>query len=411
MTSNIKSQGRQFPYPVTGSNSTELVLQARDGKDIIVEMLVVDTEWEGQEALLISLRDITERKYAEQSLNESNEKLQEMVSMLKRREGQLTSIGKMSEFFQVCSSEMEILKIVSENMPGLFPVNAGAVYIAKESGDTLSKVFSWGDTAISQDSFSAGDCWALKKGKPHDISSDKSKLLCDHISHNKDLKSHHICIPIATSQTQIGLLYFQFINKDIQIDAVESLLELGRTVAEHIALAISNVRMQEKLQIMAIEDPLTGLYNRRYMQEFLEHEIYRAARDKKPIGIILLDIDHFKSINDQCGHHAGDHALKTMADLLKSKVRKGDICCRYGGEEFLMILPGSYYSDTRAFAEKLRHQVKQMNIVYEGRKIDSFTISLGIAAYPDNAATYEELIKLADDALYRAKEEGRDRVS
>jgi diguanylate cyclase (GGDEF)-like protein len=91
--------------------------------------------------------------------------------------------------------------------------------------------------------------------------------------------------------------------------------------------------------------------------------------------------------------------------------RKGDICCRYGGEEFLMILPGSYYADTSAFAEKLRQQVKQMKIVYDGRKVDSFTISLGVASYPDNASSDEALIKLADDALYRAKAEGRDRVS
>ncbi len=409
--SNLKSHGRQFAYPVTENKASELVLKARDGRDIIVEMLVIDTEWEGQDAFLVSLRDITERKHAEQSLNDSNEKLQKMVSRLRRREGQLTSIGKMSEFFQVCTTEKEILKIVSENMPALFPVNAGVVYIAKGSSDILSKVFSWGDKALSRDSFPAEECWALKKGKPHSLSADKSKLYCDHISNGGDLKSHYICIPIATSKTRLGLLYFQFINEEQQAEGVESLLELGRTVAEHIALAVSNVRMQERLQIMAIQDPLTGLYNRRYMQEFLEHEIFRAARDKKPIGIILLDIDHFKSINDQCGHHAGDHALKTMADLIKSNIRKGDICCRYGGEEFLLILPGSYYSDTSAFAEKLRLQVKQLNMSYDGRKIDSFTISLGVAAYPDQATTYEELVKLADDALYRAKENGRDRVS
>jgi len=391
---NEKSQGHKFPYPVTEGNESELVLISKEAKGVIVEMLIVDTEWEGHRALLVSLRDVTERKRAEQSLNES-----------------LTSIGKMAEFFQVCSTEIEILKIVSENMPGLFPVNAGVVYIARESSDTLSKVFAWGDNSLSRDTFTTGECWALKKGKPHELSAGKSKLYCDHIINGGDLKSHYICIPIATSQTQLGLLYFQFINEQHQTDAVESLIELARTVAEHIALAISNVRMQEKLQIMAIQDPLTGLYNRRYMQEFLEHEIYRAARDKKPIGIILLDIDHFKSINDNFGHHAGDHALTTMADLLKLKVRKGDICCRYGGEEFLVILPGSYYSDTSAFAEKLRKQVKEMTIVYGGKKVDSFTISLGVAAYPDQATTFEELIKLADDALYRAKEDGRDRVS
>lgn len=406
----------EFPFPVLKGQKKELEITSNSGENIIVEMLVVDTEWEGQGALLVALRDISERKWAEHSLNESNKQLKDMVTRLTRREEQLTAIGKMAEFFQVCSTEREVMKIASENMVSLFPVEAGAIYILGHDTVTLSKVYTWGKHSLSSNMFTVSECWALKKGQPHELRAGKSNLYCDHIKRDDESHRDYLCIPIATSQTQLGLLHLQVkgsgnVNIDEQsLNPEESLLELGRTVVEHVALALSNVRMQEKLQVMAIQDPLTGLYNRRYMQEYLDHEIHRSARDKRSIGLILLDVDHFKSINDQHGHHAGDHALRTLAKLLKSHVRKGDICCRYGGEEFLFILPESSYKDTLSLAEKLRQQVKQMEVHYDGRKIGSLTISLGVASYPEQADNYEELIKSADHALYCAKEDGRDRV-
>ncbi len=410
-------KGEKFPFPVLKGEKKEFEIPSRGEHKIIVEMLVVDTEWEGKGALLVSLRDISERKWAVESLNESNLQLKDMVTKLTRREEQLTAIGLMAEFFQVCQSESEVIRIVSENMVSLFPVDAGAVYIHGSDEVTLSRVYSWGAISSSHDLFTVNDCWALKKGQSHELRAGKSTLYCAHIKEDERPGRDFLCIPIATSQTQLGMLHLEVHsaydqNRNQQMpNPLESLLELGRTVAEHIALALSNVRMQAKLHVMAIQDPLTGLYNRRYMQEYLEQEIHRARRDDRAIGLILLDIDHFKSINDQFGHHAGDHALNNVAALLKSHVRKGDICCRYGGEEFLFVLPDSSYKDTLSLAEKLRIQVKEMEISYDGRHIGSLTISLGVAAFPEQADTYDGLIKFADNSLYRAKDEGRDRVS
>ncbi len=410
-------KGQKFPYPVTKGVKTELSIPAHHDNVFIVEMLTVDTEWEGQNALLVSLRDISERKWAEESLSKSNRQLKSMVTRLKRREEELTAIGKMAEFFQVCTTESEILKVVSENMESLFPVDSGTFYMLNEENNSLSSAYSWGHTSDSKDSFTFEECWALKKGQPHKMLTDKSKLACEHIWNENAKDLNYLCIPVATSQKQLGMLYMQFtiVETDFSYDnnhnRIEQLLDLGRTVAEHIALAISNVRMQEALQEMAIQDHLTGLYNRRYMQDNLEHEIHRASRNKTPIGLILLDIDHFKSINDRYGHGVGDRVLTTLSILLKTHVRKGDICCRYGGEEFLIILPNSSYKDTFTLAEKLRLQVKELDISYDGHTVGDLTISAGVASYPEQANNYEGLIKAADNAMYRAKDKGRDHVS
>ncbi len=407
--------GQQFPYPVSKGATKEFSIPAKHDNVFIVEMLTVDTEWEGQEALLVSLRDVSERKCAEDSLHNSNQQLKHMVSRLKRREEELTLIGKMAEFFQVCATEEEIMRVVSENMRNLFPVESGTVYLLNEVNKTLSSAYSWGSNSLSLDLFKIEDCWALKKGQTHELRTGESTLYCSHINSMDTQSRNFLCIPIATSHKQLGTLYLQFsitaTSQEEQRTDIDPLIELGRTVAEHIALALSNVRMQEKLQEMAIRDHLTGLYNRRYMQENLEREIHRAAREKKPIGLILIDIDHFKSINDEYGHSAGDHVLKTMAELLSSNVRKGDICCRYGGEEFLFILPNSSYGDTFSLAESLRTQVKELDITYDNHHIGNLTISLGVAAYPEQANTYGALIKAADAAMYRAKDQGRDHVS
>jgi diguanylate cyclase (GGDEF)-like protein len=410
-------KGQKFPYQATKGVKTELTIPARNNSVYIVEMLTVDTEWEGRSALLVSLRDVSERKWAEESLSKSNQQLKNMVSRLKQREEELTAIGKMAEFFQVCITEEEILKVVSESMERLFPVESGTFYILNEENKTLSRVYSWGDNTLSENVFTLDTCWALKKGQAYPMLMDKSKLTCDHIKSEGASNQNFLCIPVATSHRQLGMLYLQFAssatvdNGEYDNNRMEQLLDLGRTVAEHIALALSNVRMQEKLQEMAIQDHLTGLYNRRYMQDNLEHEIHRASRNKQPIGLILIDLDHFKSINDLHGHGAGDGVLTRIAALLMSNVRKGDICCRYGGEEFLIILPNSSYKDTFTLAEKLRQQVKELDINYDGHKIGNLTISAGVAAYPEQANSYDALIKAADNAMYRAKDRGRDNVS
>ncbi len=186
--------------------------------------------------------------------------------------------------------------------------------------------------------------------------------------------------------------------------------KLAVTVTEQVALALSNIRLRETLRNQAIRDPLTGLFNRRYLEETLEQEISRAARNKQQIGAIMIDIDHFKRYNDTYGHEAGDAVLSELGRFLEKSLRGGDTPCRYGGEEFTVLLPGASLENALQKAERLREGVKELNVQHRGRSIGAITLSMGVACFPDQGLTGEILLRAADQALYQAKASGRDRV-
>lgn len=168
--------------------------------------------------------------------------------------------------------------------------------------------------------------------------------------------------------------------------------------------------LQDELREQAIRDPLTGLFNRRYMEETLERELARAIREGTSIGICMADIDGFKSFNDQHGHRAGDMILKHLADIFLSYSRAEDVVCRYGGEEFLILLPGADLEVTSRRAEDWRRAFEQSKIEFEG-EILSTTLSLGVTVFPQRGQTSEDLLKLADEAMYISKHNGRNQVS
>jgi len=187
-------------------------------------------------------------------------------------------------------------------------------------------------------------------------------------------------------------------------------VQIITTIAEHIALAISNLRLKETLRQQSIRDALTGLFNRRYMEETLERELRRAKRENKPVGIIMIDIDFFKDFNDRIGHGGGDALLRELGAFLINSTRGGDVACRYGGEEFLLVLPDANLEDAGRRAEEMRKGVKALRVDYLGKTFAKCSISLGVAVFPENGETSEVLLNAADKALYRAKNEGRDRV-
>jgi diguanylate cyclase (GGDEF)-like protein len=167
--------------------------------------------------------------------------------------------------------------------------------------------------------------------------------------------------------------------------------------------------LQDKLRQEAVRDPLTGLFNRRHLNEMLPIEFARAKRSNDPLTIFLLDIDHFKNVNDTHGHQVGDVVLQMVSEVLKKNVRLGDIVCRYGGEEFLLVMPGMKIEDARIRAEILRTIIASQRVAGRDGTF-SVTISIGAALYPQDSQTEEDLISMADEALYRAKQGGRNRV-
>jgi diguanylate cyclase (GGDEF)-like protein len=206
----------------------------------------------------------------------------------------------------------------------------------------------------------------------------------------------------------LGLLHMAISEKG---RSVETRQRFVMTVAEHIALALANLKLRETLRSQSIRDPLTGLFNRRYMEESLEREMRRASRGRHPVGIIMLDLDHFKKFNDSYGHDAGDALMRIVGNTLQRSIRAEDIACRYGGEEFTLILPEASLVDAAQRAESIRESIRNLNIQHRRQQLGGVTISAGVAIFPDHGPTGDAVLRAADAALYQAKSRGRDRVA
>jgi diguanylate cyclase (GGDEF)-like protein/PAS domain S-box-containing protein len=187
-------------------------------------------------------------------------------------------------------------------------------------------------------------------------------------------------------------------------------IQFGRFFANLTALVLSNAQLREALHEQSIRDPLTGLFNRRYMEESLKREVSRVTRQLQPLGIVMIDIDRFKRFNDTHGHAAGDALLQGISQFLQSHIRGEDIACRYGGEEFILIMPNASLEAAQQRAEDLRQEAKHLKVPIAGQSDHSVTLSIGMAIYPEHGHTMEAVLHAADAALYRAKQEGRDRV-
>lgn len=272
---------------------------------------------------------------------------------------------------------------------------------------------NWCDCVSTKELFEPSDCWGLRQGKPY-VGGDATALLrCSHIV---TVGSGYLCIPLVAQGETYGVLYIEEkpplpgSSAGTIANQKKQLQHLATAVSERVSLAVANLKLREVLRYQSIQDPLTGLFNRRYLEESLDREVNRATRAQRNVSVVMLDIDHFKRFNDTFGHQSGDMLLKEVAAVIKARVRSGDLACRYGGEEFALILSETDAAGARACVEKIREAVKQLTVHFRGQSLGSVTISAGIAAFPGHSDKSEELVHMADMALYRAKKEGRDRV-
>ena len=215
----------------------------------------------------------------------------------------------------------------------------------------------------------------------------------------------------------IGVLHLEFRSatdprRDLGPETVrDSRQRLAISAASQIALSLASLQLRESLREKSICDPLTRLFNRRFLEESLERELQIATRKKQPLAILCLDLDNFKKFNDTFGHDAGDLVLRSLADLFRSFFRATDICCRYGGEEFVIVLPESSSRDAAIRANALRIEVKNLRLQYKKQTLGLLTLSVGTAAFPEHGMTSEELLTIADRCLYESKARGRDVVT
>ncbi|AIE75918.1 MULTISPECIES: diguanylate cyclase [unclassified Synechocystis] len=344
---------------------------------------------------------------SEEKLQQANEQLQERLEQLKRRNDEMELLSTLNEYLQSCVVVADACASVAALIPPLFPHIAGTIAIFDSSANYFEMVRSWGHLTCSQPVFNSSDCWALRRGQVHWVGPQQHDLLCGHLN-PECLPNESLCIPLIAQGETIGL--FNLCSDQVGSINQEQ-QQLAKAVAEQVSLAISNIKLREKLENQSIRDPLTGLFNRRYLEQFFLQEIGRAHRYGHSIGVIMGDIDHFKQFNDQLGHDAGDHVLKTIGRILQSNIRGSDIACRYGGEEMIVILPQTPLEDTFVKAESLRQAIAVMEVEYKGQDLGSLTVSLGVACYPHQGETMASIIQAADRALYQAKAAGRNRVA
>jgi diguanylate cyclase (GGDEF)-like protein len=227
-------------------------------------------------------------------------------------------------------------------------------------------------------------------------------------AHAEGVKNTYLCAPILAQGETLGVVHFQATDDTPQMDASE--LSFKTTFAAQVGLSLANIRLREALRTQSVRDALTGLYNRRYLEETLEREVRRAARAAQSLGFLMIDLDHFKNFNDTYGHEAGDAVLRETALFLAKGIRAEDFVCRFGGEEFVVILPTADLESSRARAERLRLKMRELTILYQGKSLGMVTISVGVAVFPEHGTSPKELMAAADAALYEAKRGGRDKV-
>jgi diguanylate cyclase (GGDEF)-like protein len=319
----------------------------------------------------------------------------------------------MGELLHGCEEEGEAYQIISGLVGELLPGTPGAVYMLSRSRNVLQSMAAWGSTADAMvPVFDPPDCWALRRGRMYVAKSQRAAVRCKHASESHD---GYICVPMLAHGEVLGVLHALSPAAAVErINNGESALERKRilfiAIAEKISTAIANLRLRERLRNQSIRDSLTGLLNRRFMEEALEREIVRATRTATRLSVVAIDLDHFKRFNDTFGHEGGDLVLREVGAVL-SRVADGDnLACRLGGEELLLILPDTELDAAAELAEKLRRKIEKLAVVHRGQQLGTITASFGVAEHPRHGESPSDILRAADRALYQAKAEGRDRV-
>jgi diguanylate cyclase (GGDEF)-like protein/PAS domain S-box-containing protein len=389
------------------SATYELEIVTKEGQNVALEISTHIISRQGKAIGVQGIaRDITERKKTEEALQQAKLKLEAWVHELEQRTREMTLLSEMGDMLRACLTMEEAYTVIVRVAQQIFPVQAGALYVIASSRNLVESVAIWGDTSLVERVFAPDECWGLRRGRVHWVECSATGLLCKHLPH--PAPEGYLCVPMMAQSEALGVLY---LAQPVGAHMTEAKQRLAVTMAEHIAMALSNLKLHETLRSQSIRDPLTGLFNRRFMEESLALELRRAIRNQRSLGVIMLDLDGFKHFNDAFGHDAGDALLRELGKLLQTNIRGEDIACRYGGEEFTLILPEGNAEVTQQRAEALREAIKRMEVLHRGVPLGRITASLGVAIFPEHGRTAEALLQAADASLYQSKDAGGDKAT
>lgn len=383
-------------------------LQTKPGEQKQVEFISNVYLVNGWRVIQCNIRDITARKQAEALVKTTNEELLVLVDELQWRDKEMQLLTHMNDLLQSCMTQDEAYQVITISAAELFPGHNGCLAIMNGTDQRLEVVARWGPDSLITSAFSLKDCWALRRGQLHEVNDAQVGLLCRHFTHLP--KAGYLCLPLTVQGETLGLLCL--IDHSAQKSKYQlGLQQLAITFGETVKLSLSNLKLRDELRHQTIHDPLTGLFNRRYLDETLPRELHLANRRAIVLCVVMLDIDGFKHFNDFFGHAAGDLLLREFGQLLNKHLRKSDISCRYGGDEFVLVMPDSSLADVQERVEKISTFLKGLEIHYSAQKLGMITLSAGIAQTPEHGTTANQLLRAADEALYSAKQNGRNCIA
>ena len=404
---DLKNQGAVF--------DREILFRRTDGSALWASLNVRLVKGEAGEPVLVEgfFSDITRRKESEQALRRAKEELEQRVmertnelskwiEKLERHNLERDLLHALGNMIQLCRTSEETYPIITNFLKKFFPGESSSLYVYDESQNMLKPVGEDGDRMA----FNADLCWSIRQGKPYLSGGGSDMPCCSHIEAMG--AGCHLCSPIIAHGEIIGLFIVHLDETEMKI--IERKKQLASSVTDNLALALANLRLRETLRVQSIQDPLTRLYNRRFLEEALEKEVSRSRRHRRPFGVLMLDIDYFKKVNDTHGHDVGDQVLQSLGNYLAGQVRSEDIACRLGGEEFVLIVSEVSREQLVAKAEGMCAAIPDVVALPVDDDVLRITVSIGVALFPDDGDTAQSVLKAADEALYVAKEQGRNRV-
>lgn len=346
------------------------------------------------------------RTRAQRAESVSRLRLEENLLAMQRASRELQELSRFGGMLQSCRSILEAILLSRDSLARLLPGMGGSIYLIDDQAVTAQARFGQ-PCAPTAATMTPNDCWALRRGQSYSLDRLNADTKCAHL----DLPTTSrpvstLCIPLSAQGRNLGLITLSGIPGDEGLAGVD----LARAAAEQLSLCLFNLQLQESLHAQSIRDPLTGLYNRRFLEEALIREIARCSRAQKPLAVAMCDIDHFKPFNDRYGHDGGDAMLKAFASLLQESARRDDIICRYGGEEFTLIFPEADATSARRRLNQLREATAAMRVSHMDQQLASITASFGLAMLGTHGDSADVLLRAADAALYKAKADGRNNV-
>jgi diguanylate cyclase (GGDEF)-like protein len=417
--------GQTGPVPIIAQhNCRETVLAMQEQERLLAEMRRKATEDSRMTLAVASLslaaffifsvivmffflvRDALLRRKAQQDLAVSNGQLASTIQVLEEHAAEMKLLRNARDQLQICVSGKETYDVAGHFFSQLLPGTSGALCMIDSSRRLIEPRSTWGSAKIPE-VFAMDDCCGMRSGQERWRTPEGSLLHCNHF--RGDPPEYYVCMPLMAQGDTLGFLHVECPTTE-SIEGVEHHLAPLRDLLQLASMTVAQLNLRTKLEHQSIRDSLTGLFNRHFMEIALEREVRRASRRNSSLAVFMIDADYFKRFNDTFGHSAGDSMLRAVAERFLSAVRGEDIVCRYGGEEFIVILPDINAEDAAMRAEQIRAGVSSIRVTDRGQPLDGVTVSIGVAIYPHDGRAVEELLEASDRSLYQAKNRGRNQV-